>query len=92
MDDYELDLMGHQVGLMANPQRTQVAILFRQVTFFGCRWTVNPPESIRRTFSLTQHDSVISAARLSCDRLPSFHPISPSRRSLSSAVRAATHR
>jgi hypothetical protein len=35
MDDYELDLMGHQVGLMANPQRTQVAILFHQVTYQG---------------------------------------------------------
>jgi hypothetical protein len=35
MDDYELDLVGHQVDLIANPQRTQVAILFRQVTFQG---------------------------------------------------------
>jgi hypothetical protein len=35
MDEYELDLTGHQVGLMVNPQRTQVAILFRQVTFEG---------------------------------------------------------
>jgi hypothetical protein len=35
MDDYELDLMGHQVDLMVNPHQTQVAILFRKVTFQG---------------------------------------------------------
>ena len=41
MDDYELDLIGHQVDLIVNGQGTQVAILFHQVTHQGTNPTVS---------------------------------------------------
>jgi hypothetical protein len=35
MANYELDLLGHHVDLIADPQHRQVAILFHQVTHQG---------------------------------------------------------
>jgi hypothetical protein len=70
MDDYELDLTGHQVGLMANPQHMQVAILFRQVTYQGTTPAVSSKPS-RLGLTTDEAMRLLGAARCVSSRTPS---------------------